>query len=65
MARKFLYLVAVCVVLYLGARLALQFYPEQLSRLAFVPSAQFKPQPRLAASIYDDPAMWISRPGSG
>jgi hypothetical protein len=65
MARKFLYIVAFFTVLYLGGRLALQFYPEQLSRLAFVPSAEFKPQAPLAATIYDRPEMWISRPGIG
>jgi Protein of unknown function (DUF3089) len=61
-ARKFLYLVAVLIVLYIAGRLALQFYPDQLSRIAFVPSAQFTPQPKLADSKYADPAMWISRP---
>ncbi len=65
MARKFLYLIAFLVVLYLGGRLALTFYPEQLSRVAFVPSEQFQPQPPLAANVYNDPAMWISRPGFG
>jgi pimeloyl-ACP methyl ester carboxylesterase len=65
MARKFLYLVAVLIVLYIGGRLALQFYPDQLSRLAFVPTAQFTPQPKFEPSVYDDPEMWISRPGMG
>ena len=65
MARKFLYLIAFLIVLFLGGRLALQFYPDQLSRLAFVPSEAFEPQAQLAAGIYDDPAMWISRPGMG
>lgn len=65
MVRKFLYLVAFLIVLYLGGRLALQFYPEQLSRLAFVPSGKFEQQVPLETSIYDDPAMWISRPGLG
>lgn len=65
MVRKFLYLVAFCIVLYLGGRLALQFYPEALSRAAFVPSAKFEPQAALAGNVYDDPAMWISRPGLG
>ncbi len=65
MARKFLYLIAFLIVLYLGGRLALEFYPDQLSRIAFVPSEAFKPQAPLAAEIYDDPAMWVSRPGMG
>jgi hypothetical protein len=63
--RKFLYLIAFLVVLYLGGRLALTFYPEQLSRVAFVPSGKFEAQAPLATSVYDDPAMWISRPGLG
>ncbi len=64
MARKFLYVFAALVVIYLGGRLALQFYPGALSRLAFVPSGPFEAQPALAANRYDDPAMWYSRPGA-
>ncbi len=63
MVRKFLYLIAFCIVLYLGARLALQFYPGALSRLAFVPREKFVPQKPLATKVYADPKMWISRPG--
>lgn len=65
MARKFLYVIAFCVLLYIGGRLALQFYPETFSRLAFEPRGEFKAQPPLAANAYADPAMWISRPGLG
>jgi hypothetical protein len=65
MVRKFLYLIAFLIVLYLGGRLALQFYPEQLTRVAFVPSGAFEKQDPLANNIYDDPQMWISRPGIG
>jgi len=63
MARKFLYFIAFCIVIYLGGRLALQFYPEQLTRLSFTPSKAFEAQPKLAANAYADPAMWIARPG--
>lgn len=63
MARKFLYVIALCIVLYLGGRLALQFYPDQLTRLSFTPGGAFEPQPALAANAYDDPALWIARPG--
>lgn len=64
MARKFLYFVAFCIVLYIGGRLALQFYPEQLTRISFTPGGKFEPQPALAANAYDDPAMWLVRPGA-
>lgn len=65
MARKFLYVIAFFIVLYLGGRLALSFYPNELSRLAFQPSGQFEPQAPLADNVYQDPAMWYSRPGFG
>ncbi|MCT2398297.1 DUF3089 domain-containing protein [Novosphingobium mangrovi (ex Huang et al. 2023)] len=63
MARKFLYVVAVCVVLFILARLALIFYAEDLTEMAFVPDGPFRERPALAAGAYDDPKMWIARPG--
>lgn len=63
MARKFLYLVATLIVLFLAGRLALGFYPEQLTRLAFTPGAQFEAQPSVAANAYASPDRWIARPG--
>ena len=63
MARKFLYFIAFCIVLFIAGRLALQFYPEELTRLAFVPGGKFEPQPALAKGRYDDNALWIARPG--
>lgn len=65
MARKFLYVIAALVVLVLAALLALRFWAGELSALAFVPTAEFAPQPHLPANAYDEPAMWISRPGLG
>lgn len=65
MARKFLYIVAGIVVLMLMALVALRMFATDLTELAFVPTAQFTPQPKLAENLYDDPAMWISRPGLG
>src|SRR5262245_56825481 len=65
MARKFLYLIAALIVLFLAGLFALRFWAEDLTELAFVPTAQFTPQPALAENVYDDPAMWISRPGMG
>ncbi|MFM5917681.1 MAG: DUF3089 domain-containing protein [Novosphingobium sp.] len=63
MARKFLYLIAVIIVLVVAGRLALTFYPEALTRMTFTPSVKFEPQPALAANTYNDPRMWFSRPG--
>ncbi len=63
MVRKFLYFIAFCTVIYLGGRLALQFYPEPLTRLSFMPAGKFEPQQPLRTSAYDDPAMWLARPG--
>ncbi|WP_423142957.1 DUF3089 domain-containing protein [Parablastomonas sp. CN1-191] len=63
MARKFLYLVLAGILIYLGGRLALQFYPGALSRVAFVPKTRFEPQPPLAADVYADRRMWLSYPG--
>lgn len=65
MVRKFLYAMAALVVLLLAGALALALWSDSLTRLAFVPTARFTPQPALAASVYDDPKMWIARPGLG
>ena len=63
MVRKFLYVVAGLTVLIIAGAFALALWPDALTRLAFVPTARFAPQPALAARVYDDPAMWIARPG--
>mgnify|MGYP001766236727 CR=1 FL=1 len=63
MARKFLYIVAVLLGLYVLVRLVLTFFAEDLTEWTFVPDGPFRDRPALAASAYDDPALWISRPG--
>lgn len=65
MARKFLYLVAIAVVLVLAAVVVLRQFAPQLTEYAFVPTTKFEPLPRVAAKAYDDPARWISRPDLG
>ena len=65
MARKFLYFIAFCIVVYMGGRLALQFFPEQISRAALVPGGKFEAQPSVAANAYADPLLWMARPGLG
>lgn len=63
MARKFLYFIAFCIAVFIAGRIALSFYAEDLTGLAFVPGTKFEPQPALAKGRYADPAMWIARPG--
>jgi hypothetical protein len=65
LVRKFLYVVAGFVVLLIASAIALSLWSDRLTRLAFVPTTRFAPQVPLAAKVYDDPAMWIARPGLG
>ncbi|OYY90892.1 MAG: hypothetical protein B7Y45_05575 [Sphingomonas sp. 28-66-16] len=62
MARKFLYLVAVLIVLGFAGRLAYTFFGTQMMRAALVPSARFEALPGVKPVAYADPKMWIARP---
>jgi len=64
MVRKFLYAIAIIIVMVFAGRLALTFYGEDLMGMALVPRKGFEAQPPLAARSYADPAMWYSRPGA-
>ena len=61
MARKFLYGVALAVVLVIGSLLGLHYWAKELSTFAFVPSSRFTAPPALAPNAYENPSMWISR----
>jgi hypothetical protein len=63
MVRKFLYLIIGLTVLVLVGFLLLRVFAQDLTEIAFVPSAKFTDQPRLAPASYDDPNMWLARPG--
>ena len=63
MARRFLYVVAVLIVIAFLGRLALTFWSGDLAKLALVPSRSFEAQAVLPASAWEDPAKWRSRPG--
>jgi Protein of unknown function (DUF3089) len=65
MARKFLYFVAFCIVIVIGARIAYELFQDELAQIALVPSAEFAPITPLQANAYEDPALWFSRPGIG
>jgi hypothetical protein len=65
MARKFLYAIALIVFLVIAGAFALNIWSKELTELAFVPSTDFVEQSPLEANAYQDPAMWLSRPGMG
>ncbi|OYY68419.1 DUF3089 domain-containing protein [Sphingomonas sp. 28-63-12] len=62
MARKFLYLVAVLIVMAIAGLLAFRIFGTQLMRVAFVPASAFEALPSVPASVYADPKMWLARP---
>ena len=53
------------VFLVVAGAIALNIWSKELTRLAFVPSGRFVEQSPLASNAYQDPAMWLSRPGMG
>jgi hypothetical protein len=63
MARKFLYIIAGLVFLVIAGFFLLRIFASDLTEIAFVPSTQFTDQPRLAEASYDEPDMWLARPG--
>jgi hypothetical protein len=63
MARKFLYFVAICIVLVIAALIALRIWTKELTAIAFVPTSEFSEQPALEQNAYADNALWFSRPG--
>ncbi|MGI8943585.1 MAG: DUF3089 domain-containing protein [Qipengyuania sp.] len=65
MARKFLYFVAVVIVLVIAGAIALAIWSREATEIAFIPRGDFVEQEPLAANAYQDPAMWYSRPGIG
>lgn len=65
MARKFLYFIAVIIVLVILGAIALSIWSREATEIAFVPRGDFVEQQPLAENAYQDPAMWYSRPGIG
>lgn len=65
MAKKFLYFIAFCIVLFLVGRIGYELFQKEIAQIALVPSAEFTPQEPLTMNAYEDPALWISRPGIG
>ena len=65
MARKFLYFIAVIIVVLILGAIALSIWSREATEIAFVPRGEFIEQEALAANAYEDPDMWYSRPGLG
>ncbi|RIA36658.1 hypothetical protein DFR49_3942 [Hephaestia caeni] len=63
LARKFLYLIAILIMLAIAAAFAYRLFGVQILRTALVPTTKFEHQADAAPSVYADPAMWFSRPG--
>lgn len=65
MARKFLYFIAVLVVLVIAALVVLRIWSTELTRYAFVPQVAFEQVKPLPSDAYANRAMWVSRPDIG
>ncbi|GAB5350259.1 DUF3089 domain-containing protein [Qipengyuania sp. 483] len=65
MARKFLFIVALLIVIVIGGAIVLSIWSREATEIAFVPRGEFVEQEALAANAYEDPGMWYSRPGLG
>lgn len=63
LARKFLYIVAVLIVLAIAATFAYRIWGMQLLRQAMIPGARFESQAALPKDSYARPEMWLARPG--
>lgn len=62
LARKFLYVIAVLIMLTVAGGFAYNLFGKQMMRFAFVPSGAFEDMPTLAGNAYGDAKMWIARP---
>ena len=65
MVRKFLYFVAIMIVIVIIGMIALSIWSREATEIAFVPRGEFVEQEALAANAYENPDMWYSRPGLG
>ena len=62
MARKFLYIVAVLIVLAIGLLFVYRLYGPALLRAALVPREAFHAEPPVTSATYRDHGMWVARP---
>ena len=62
MARKFLYLMIVLILLVIAGGFAFRFYWNDLMKAALIPSAQFEGGAVAPRQAYEKPGMWFARP---
>jgi Protein of unknown function (DUF3089) len=63
LARKFLYLVAILIMIGVGVRIAWVFYSADLIKFASVPREAFVAPAPIAPNAYAKADLWIARPG--
>ena len=61
-ARKFLYVVAVLIVLVLAGAVAFSLFGKEMVRWASTPRVAFHAEPPVAGTAYADKQMWLARP---
>lgn len=62
LARRFLYLIAIVIVLILAAGVAWTLFQRDIMRAALVPTVAFAPAPDRTALDYRSPSAWLARP---
>jgi hypothetical protein len=62
LARKFLYLMVVLIVLTIAGGFWYNLWPAQMMRFAMVPGVPFEAGARSSSAAYAKPEMWIARP---
>lgn len=62
LARRFLWVITVIILLLVAGALAYRLLAPQLMRIAFVPSIKFAEDKAPPGPDYRDPGMWIARP---
>lgn len=62
LARRFLYVIAILIVLVLGFGLAWTLMQDRLLRMALVPHVAFAPMADATAPDYSKPEAWLARP---
>ena len=62
MARKFLYLMIVLILLAVAGAFVYHFYAKDLMKAALIPSARFEGGPTTSEQAYEKADMWLARP---